>query len=82
MECNKKLDMKGNKMEESHTTELENQIRTLNRIVIEGNGVQPLTVRVSTLENKINLILTGIGLIMGGLITDIVTHINWANVLR
>jgi len=74
--------MKGNKMEESHTTELENQIRTLNRIVIEGNGVQPLTVRVSTLENKINLILTGIGLIMGGLITDIVTHINWANVLR
>ena len=58
MECNKKLDMKGNKMEESHTTELENQIRTLNRIVIEGNGVQPLTVR----ENKINLILTGIGL--------------------
>jgi len=69
-------------MEESHTTELENQIRTLNRIVIEGNGVQPLTVRVSTLENKINLILTGIGLIMGGLITDIVTHINWANVLR
>jgi len=54
--------MKGNKMEESHTTEFEDDVRTLKRIVIEGNGVEPLTVRVSTLENKINLILTGIGL--------------------
>ena len=58
--------------------EMTKQIQTLNRIVIEGNGEQPLTVRVATIESKINGILWAVCTTGAAVITDLLSHVNWS----
>jgi hypothetical protein len=60
----------------------ESDVAVLKRIVYEGNGVPPLTTRVSSLETKMSAILWLCGLILTAVVTDILTHVNWQAIIR